>query len=84
MTVLVARDGSPTARAAVATARDQQARSLELRAAIDLARLRAAKGRKGEARRLLADVHGSFPSSFETDDLRAAKARLADLGAGSR
>ena len=58
---------------AIAIARQQQARSWELRAASSLARLLAAEGRRDEARRALADVYGWFTEGFDTADLREAK-----------
>jgi predicted ATPase len=60
-------------------ARAQQARSLELRAAGDLARLWAEQGRRNEARDLLAQVYGWFTEGFDTTDLKEAKALLDTL-----
>jgi class 3 adenylate cyclase/tetratricopeptide (TPR) repeat protein len=64
---------------AVELARRRDERSLELRAETSLARLLAATGRRDEARRRLAAIHGWFTEGFETRDLRAAKALLAEL-----
>ena len=65
---------------AVEVARAQRARSWELRAAISLARARAAgRGGAGEARDLLAPVRGSFAEGFDTPDLRDAEGLLAIL-----
>jgi len=65
---------------ALAISRRQRARSHELRAATDLARLRAAgQGRREEARDLLAAVYDGFTEGFATTDLEAARALLADL-----
>jgi predicted ATPase len=50
----------------------------ELRAALSLARLRVAQGRRDEARRILAPVYGRFNEGFDTADLRAAKQLLAE------
>ena len=64
---------------AIDTARMQQAKSLELRAAISFARLRADRGRRAEARNLLAPVYGWFTEGFGTADLKEAKALLDEL-----
>lgn len=66
-------------RRAFDVARDQSARSLELRAAMSLGRLLGAHGRKNEAREVLAGIFDSFTEGFETLDLREAKALLEDL-----
>jgi predicted ATPase len=65
---------------ALAVARDQEAKSWELGAATDLARLRAEQGRRAEAHELLAPVYGWFTEGFGTPDLRDAKALLDELG----
>ena len=54
----------------------QKARSLELRAATSLARLRREQGRRAEARELLAPIYGWFTEGFDTADLKEAKAQL--------
>jgi predicted ATPase len=64
---------------ALEIARRQQAKSLELRAAMSLSRLWRQLGRPEEARQLLAEVYGWFTEGFETADLREAKALLAEL-----
>jgi predicted ATPase len=64
---------------ALAMARAQACRPLELRAATSLARLLAASGRKAEARDLLAPVYAAFTEGFDRADLQAAKALLAGL-----
>ena len=64
---------------ALSVARHQQAKSLELRAAMSLARLWRDHGRRDEARDLLAAVYGWFTEGFETPDLRDAKALLDEL-----
>jgi predicted ATPase len=48
-------------------AREQQARSLELRAALSLSRLRLQQGRSREARDLLEPISAWFPASLETE-----------------
>jgi len=58
---------------ALRTARSQQARSLELRAATDLARLWMNQGKRVEARDILSSIYGRFTEGFETRDLKDAK-----------
>jgi predicted ATPase len=64
---------------ALAVARHQQARSLELRATMSLARLWQKEGKRAEARQLLEEVYGWFPEGFETADLQEARALLRVL-----
>jgi len=64
---------------ALAVARQQQAKSLELRAATDLARLWGEKGRRAEAQKLLAPVYSWFTEGFDTADLKEAKVLLDTL-----
>ena len=66
--------------AALAFARRQGAKSLELRAATGMARLVAARGRVREARDLVAGVHGWFTEGFDTGDLAEARALIDELG----
>jgi predicted ATPase len=66
-------------RKAVALAVEQEAKSLELRAATRLARLCQGQGRNAEARDLLAPVYDWFTEGFETLDLKDAKALLEAL-----
>jgi hypothetical protein len=66
---------------ALMIARSQSARSLELRAARDLAGLWRQQGRLDEARALLAPVYGWFTEGFNTLDLKEAKALLDELHA---
>ncbi len=66
---------------ALAVARQQQAKSWELRAAMSLARLWRDQGKPRQARELLAPVYGWFTEGFDTLDLREAKALLGELGA---
>jgi class 3 adenylate cyclase/predicted ATPase len=60
-------------------ARRQQAKSLELRAAMSLARLWQQQGKQAEAHELLAPVYGWFTEGFDTADLQDAKALLEAL-----
>jgi predicted ATPase len=64
---------------AIAITRTQGARSLELRATRDLARLWRDQGRHRDAYALLAPAFGWFKESFETADLRTTKALLDEL-----
>src|SRR6266852_5485498 len=64
---------------AISIARSQQARSLELRATMSLARLWIAQNRSADARRRLKDVYTWFTEGFETPDLQAARLLLAQL-----
>jgi predicted ATPase len=64
---------------AIACARRQGARSLELRAVMSLSRLYQEQGTAAEARPLLADSYGWFTEGFDTADLREAKALLQVL-----
>ena len=64
---------------ALAVARQQQARSWELRAAMSLARLWRDQGKVQQARELLAPVYGWFTEGFDTRDLKEAKALLEEL-----
>jgi class 3 adenylate cyclase/predicted ATPase len=64
---------------ALAVARRQQAKSLELRAAMSLARLWQQQGKRAEACELLAPVYDWFTEGFDTADLQDAKALLAAL-----
>jgi predicted ATPase len=66
-------------REALAVARGQQARSLELRAATNLACLWREQGKRTEARDLLTPIYGWFTEGFDTLDLKEAKALLDEL-----
>ena len=66
---------------ALAVARQQQAKSWELRAAMSMARLWRDQRRPQQARELLAPVYGWFTEGFETRDLKEAKALLDELTA---
>jgi hypothetical protein len=63
----------------LAIARCQQAKSLELRAALSLARLWQQQGKRKAASALLAPVYGWFIEGFDTADLQEAQALLAEL-----
>jgi predicted ATPase len=65
--------------AALAVARQQAARSFELRAATSLARLRRDQARRGEARDVLEPVYGWFTEGLDTPDLRDARELLDEL-----
>jgi predicted ATPase/DNA-binding winged helix-turn-helix (wHTH) protein len=69
---------------ALGLARDQGAKSLELRAAMNLAHLWWQQGKRDEARELLAPVYGWFTEGFDTADLQEAKALLDALGSSNR
>jgi predicted ATPase len=84
--LLLKHSGSNTAaeaescfRRALDISRVQSAKSWELRAATSLARLWAERGRRAQARDLLAPVYGWFTEGFETADLKGAKALLDEL-----
>jgi predicted ATPase len=62
----------------------QEAKSLELRAAMSLSRLWQQQGKRAEARDLLAPIYGWFTEGFDTADLQEAKALLAELGGVTR
>ena len=75
-----ARAAASSFRRALDIARRQSARTLELRAAVSLARLWQAEGRDREAYDLLAPAFGWFSEGWDTPDLQAAGALLAQLG----
>jgi predicted ATPase len=64
---------------ALLVARHQQAKSLELRAAMSLARLWQHQGKRAAAHELLAPLYGWFTEGFDTADLQDAKALLEEL-----
>jgi predicted ATPase len=64
---------------ALEVARRQQARALELRAALSLSRLRQQQNQRQAARELLAPIYGWFTEGFDTSDLQDAKALLGEL-----
>jgi predicted ATPase len=64
---------------ALAVARQQQAKSWEVRAAMSMARLWRDQGKPHQARDLLAPIYGWFTEGFDTRDLKEAKALLDEL-----
>jgi predicted ATPase len=60
-------------------ARRQQAKSLELRAAMSLSRLWHRQGKRKEAQRLLTEIYDWFTEGFDTADLQDARALLKEL-----
>ena len=81
---LAAAEGAPVEAVtaferALRLARERGAHLLELRAAVDLARLRAAQGQPLEARKVLAPVYGLFTDGADTADVQDARAVLAGL-----
>jgi predicted ATPase len=83
--LLLRQPGTPQAEAeawlqrALDVARRQEAKSLELRAAMSLSRLWQQQGKPEEASQLLAPIYGWFTEGFDTADLQEAKALLAEL-----
>jgi predicted ATPase len=83
---ILLRQGTPDAaqaetyfQQALALARHQQAKSWELRAAMSLARLWQHRGKRAEARELLAPIYDWFTEGFDTADLQDARALLDAL-----
>ena len=66
-------------RQALDIARRQQAKSLELRAAMSLSRLWQQQGKQEEAHQLLAEIYAWFTEGFDTADLKEAKFLLEEL-----
>ena len=66
---------------ALTVAREQQAKSWELRAAVSMARFWRDHGKPQQARELLASAYGWFTEGFDTLDLKEAKALLGELNA---
>jgi predicted ATPase len=83
--LLLRQPGTPQAEAkdwlqrALDVARRQEAKSLELRAAMSLSRLWQQQGKQAEARELLAPVYAWFTEGFDTADLQEAKTLLEAL-----
>jgi tetratricopeptide (TPR) repeat protein len=66
---------------AIEIAREQNAKSDELRATIPLARLLTQQGHRNQARSMLKKIYGWFTEGFDTADLKDAKALLDELNA---
>jgi len=83
--LLLRQPGPPQAEAeawlqrALDVARRQEAKSLELRAAMSLSRLWQQQGKQAAARALLAPIYGWFTEGFDTADLQKAQALLEEL-----
>jgi predicted ATPase len=83
--LLLRQPGTPPAEAeawlqrALDVARRQEAKSLELRAAMSLSRLWQQQGQREAAREMLAPIYGWFTEGFETADLQEAQALLEEL-----
>ena len=83
--LLLRQQGTPQAEAeawlqrALDVARGQEAKSLELRAAISLSRLWQQQGKQAEARALLTPIYGWFTEGFDTAGLQEARALLEAL-----
>jgi predicted ATPase len=83
--LLLQHAGAPPAEAeacfqqSLAVARRQQAKSLELRAAMSLSRLWQRQGKRAAARELLTPIYGWFTEGFDTADLQEARALLEQL-----
>jgi len=75
------QEGEACIQQARAVACQQQAKSLELRAALSLSRLWQQQGKHAEASALLAPLYDWFTEGFDTADLREAKALLEARGA---
>lgn len=64
---------------AIDIAQKQQAKSLELRATVSLARLWQSQGKKAEAHQMLSEIYNWFTEGFDTADLKEAKVLLEEL-----
>jgi predicted ATPase len=64
---------------AIAIARRQSAKSLELRAVLSLARLWQQQGKRNEAYQMLSELYGWFTERFDTKDLQDAKRFMEEL-----
>ncbi len=73
------REAEACFRRALTIARRQQAKSLELRAAMSLTRLYQKQDRQAEARPMLAECYDWFTEGFDTRDLQDEKALLEQL-----
>jgi predicted ATPase len=81
--LLLRQPGTPEAETwlqrALDVARRQEAKSLELRAAMSLSRLWQQQGKRQEAHDLLAPIYGWFTEGFDTADLQEAQALVEGL-----
>jgi predicted ATPase len=83
--LLLRQTGTPQAEAetwllrALDVARRQEAKALELRAAMSLSRLWQQQGKRAETHALLAPVYSWFTEGFDTADLQEAKMLLEAL-----
>jgi predicted ATPase len=83
--LLLRQPGTPPAEAeawlqrALDVARRQEAKSLELRAAMSLSRLWQQQGKQAEVHALLAPIYGWFTEGFDTKDVQEAKVLLEAL-----
>ena len=68
---------------AIEIAHKHEAKSLELRATMSLARLWQQQGKRTKAYRMLSEIYNWFTEGFETKDLQEAKVLLADLATPS-
>jgi predicted ATPase len=75
----VCREAEACFLQALAIARQQQAKSLELRAVMSLTRLYQKQNRQAEAQPMLAECYAWFTEGFDTPDLQEAKALLEML-----
>ena len=66
-------------RRALDVARRQEAKALELRAAMSLSRLWQQQSKRAEAYEFLAPIYGWFSEGFDTADLQEARALLEEL-----
>jgi predicted ATPase len=73
------REAEECFRRALTVARTQQAKSLELRAAMSLTRLYQQHNRQAEVVPMLTDCYGWFTEGFETPDLQEARALLDQI-----
>jgi predicted ATPase len=83
--LLLQQPGTPQTEAeawlqrALDVARHQEAKSLELRAAMSLSQLWQQQGKRAEAYELLAPIYGWFTEGFDTADLQEARTLLEEL-----
>jgi integrase len=76
----VPREAEACFEKALEIAKEQSAKSWELRAATSLARLWQQQGKTVEAHQLLSEIYNWFTEGFDTKDLQEAKALLEELG----